>query len=102
VLATWRMLLDLGRMQDGEPFLGRTARSPVVRLSAATASEIGASDGDLVVVSTDRGTVTLPLAVTDMLDRVVWLPAKSPGCAVHRDLGVEAGAVVRIGVGSAT
>jgi NADH-quinone oxidoreductase subunit G len=102
VLATWRLLLDLGRMQDGEPYLARTARSPVVRLSAATAAEIGARDGDLVVVSTDRGTVTLPLAVTDMLDRVVWLPAKSPGCAVYRDLGVEAGAVVRIGVGSTT
>jgi len=99
VLATWRMLLDLGRMQDGEPHLARTARRPVVRLSAATAGEIGASDGGLVVVSTDRGTVTLPLAVTEMADRVVWLPAKSAGCAVHRDLGAVAGAVVRISAG---
>jgi NADH-quinone oxidoreductase subunit G len=101
VLATWRMLLDLGRMQDGEPHLARTAPRPVVRLSAATAEEIGASDGGLVDVSTDRGTVTLPLVVTDMLDRVVWLPAKSPGCTVHRDLGVGSGAVVHISAGGA-
>ncbi len=99
VLASWRMLLDLGRLQDGEPHLARTARKPVVRLSAATAAEIGAPDGGLVVVTADRGTVTLPLAVTDMPDRVVWLPTKSPGSVVRRDLGVDAGAVVRIHAG---
>ncbi|HUR05300.1 MAG TPA: molybdopterin dinucleotide binding domain-containing protein, partial [Nonomuraea sp.] len=99
VLASWNMLLDLGRLQDGEPHLARTARKPVARLSANTAAEIGAGDGGLVVVTTDRGTVTLPLAVTDMPDRVVWLPTKSPGSAVRRDLGVDAGAVVRIRAG---
>jgi NADH-quinone oxidoreductase subunit G len=99
VLASWNLLLDLGRMQDGEPHLARTARRPVARLSPGTAHEIGASDGGLVVVTADRGTVTLPLAVTDMPDRVVWLPTKSPGSAVRRDLGVDAGAVVRIHAG---
>ncbi len=101
VLASWNLLLDLGRLQDGEPHLARTARKPVARLSAATAAEIGAGEGSLVVVTTDRGTVTLPLAVTDMPDRVVWLPMKSPGSAVRRDLGVDAGAVVRIHAGGA-
>jgi NADH-quinone oxidoreductase subunit G len=99
VLASWNLLLDLGRLQDGEPHLARTARKPVARLSAATAAEIGAADGGLLVVTTDRGTVTLPLAVTDMPDRVVWLPMKSPGSAVRRDLAVDAGAVVRIHAG---
>jgi NADH-quinone oxidoreductase subunit G len=93
------MLLDLGRLQDGEPHLARTARKPVVRLSAATAAEIGAADRTLVVVSGDRGTVRLPLVITDMPDRVVWLPTKSPGSAVLRDLGSRAGAVVRIHAG---
>ena len=46
------MLLDAGRLQDGEPYLAGTARPPVVRLSAATAAEIGADDGDLVTVGT--------------------------------------------------
>ncbi|HUR73668.1 MAG TPA: NADH-quinone oxidoreductase subunit G [Sporichthya sp.] len=99
VLASWNLLLDLGRLQDGEPHLARTARKPVARLSAATAAEIGAVEGGLVVVTTDRGTVTLPLAVTTMPDRVVWLPTKSPGSAVRRDLAVDAGAVVRIHAG---
>jgi NADH-quinone oxidoreductase subunit G len=97
VLAGWRMLLDAGRLQDGEPYLAGTARPPVVRLSAATAAEIAAAEGDLVSVSTDRGAITLPLAVTDMADGVAWLPLNSPGSAVHKQLGVTVGAVVSIG-----
>lgn len=69
-------------------------------MSAATAAGIGASDGAPVTVSTERGAVTLPLAVTDMPDGVVWLPMNSPGSAVHQRLGVTAGAVVSIGAGA--
>jgi NADH-quinone oxidoreductase subunit G len=98
VMTGWRMLLDEGRLQDGEPHLAGTARTSVVRLSAESAAEIGAADGDRVTVSTSRGAITLPLAVTDMPEHVVWLPLKSAGSAVHRQLGVTAGAVVTIGV----
>ena len=97
VLASWRMLLDAGRLQDGEPYLAGTARPSVARLSAITAAEIDASDGDLVTVSTDRGAITLPLTITDMVDGTVWLPLNSPGSAVHQQLGVTSGAVVTIG-----
>ncbi|OBG94011.1 NADH-quinone oxidoreductase subunit G [Mycobacterium sp. E3251] len=100
VLTGWRMLLDNGRMQDGEPHLAGTARKPALRLSADTAAEIGAADGDAVTVSTARGSISLPLIITDMPDRVVWLPLNSPGCAVHRQLGVTLGSTVKIGVGS--
>ena len=96
VLAGWRMLLDAGRLQDGEPHLAGTAREPLARLSAATAAEIGVTDGELMTISTDRGAITLPAEVTDMDDRVVWLPLNSPGSAVHRTLGVSVGAVVSI------
>jgi NADH-quinone oxidoreductase subunit G len=96
VLATWRMLLDAGRLQDGEPYLAGTARAPVARLSAATAAQIGVADGELVMVRTDRGAVSLPLVITEMPDRVVWLPMNSPGSAVNAQLGVGAGSVVRI------
>ena len=41
----------------------------------------------------------LPLAITEMPDRVVWLPLNSPGSAVHRQLGVGSGGLVRIGAG---
>ncbi|HTX93894.1 MAG TPA: NADH-quinone oxidoreductase subunit G [Mycobacterium sp.] len=100
VLTGWRMLLDNGRLQDGEPHLAGTARKPVVRLSADTAAEIGAADGDAVTVSTARGSISLPLIITDMPDRVVWLPLNSPGSAVHRQLGVTLGSTVKIGVAS--
>ncbi|MDT5173183.1 MAG: NADH-quinone oxidoreductase subunit [Mycobacterium sp.] len=98
LLTGWRLLLDSGRGQDGEPHLAGTARKPEVRLSADTAAEIGATHGEEVTVSTDRGSITLPLNVTDMPDRVVWLPLNSPGSAVHRELGVTIGALVKIGV----
>ncbi|OBG44210.1 NADH-quinone oxidoreductase subunit G [Mycolicibacterium fortuitum] len=97
VLATWRLLLDAGRLQDGEPHLAGTAVSPVVLLSPTTAAELDAAAGDPVTVSTESGAITLPLSVAEMPDRVVWLPANSPGSAVHRQLGVTAGAVVSIG-----
>ncbi|MBF6359128.1 NADH-quinone oxidoreductase subunit G [Nocardia farcinica] len=96
LLAGWRMLLDNGRMQDGEPNLAGIARPALARLSAATAAEIGAADGDLVEVASERGELTLPLAVTPMPDRVVWVPLNSPGCAVPAQLATPAGAVVRI------
>ena len=99
VLAGWRMLLDNGRLQDGEPYLAGTARPAVARLSGATAVDIGAPA--TVTVSTSRGSVTLPLVITDMTDGVVWLPLNSPGSAVHRDLGVGPGAIVRIEAGGA-
>jgi NADH-quinone oxidoreductase subunit G len=96
VLAGWRMLLDDGRLQDGEPHLAGTAHEPVTRLSAATAGEIGVADDDLVTIRTERGEITLPLLITDMPDGTVWLPLNSPGSAVYRQLGVTPGAVVSI------
>jgi NADH-quinone oxidoreductase subunit G len=96
VLATHHLLLDDGRLQDGEKNLAGTARQPVVRLSKATAAEIGAADGDPVSVSTDAGTITLPLAIDTLPDRVVWLPANSPGSHVRRTLCADTGAVVAV------
>jgi NADH-quinone oxidoreductase subunit G len=74
-LATWHQLLDNGRMQDGEPFLAGTARPVVARMSAATAAQAGVADGDKVTLATARGSVTLPVEVTTMVDNVVWAPA---------------------------
>jgi NADH-quinone oxidoreductase subunit G len=99
VLATWRLLLDNGRLQDGEPFLAGTATKPVARLSAATAAEIGVTDGGDVVVSTAAGQITLPVHVAEMPDRVVWLPADSQSSTVHESLHVGSGAVVQIARG---
>ena len=96
VLATWHLLLDGGRMQDGEPYLAGTARPATARMSPGTAAEAGVSDGDKVTVATERGSCTLPAEVTDMPDRVVWLPANSAGCAVRARLGAGHGTRVTL------
>jgi NADH-quinone oxidoreductase subunit G len=100
VLATWHLLLDEGRLQDGEPYLAGTRHVPVARTSLATAVEIGAVDGGWVTVSTTRGAITLPLVVTPMADRVVWLPTNSPNSHVRSTLGVDHGALVTLTAGT--
>ncbi|MEV2275843.1 NADH-quinone oxidoreductase subunit G [Nocardiopsis sp. NPDC049922] len=94
VLSTWRQLLGTGRMEDGEPFLAGTARAPRAYLSKATADEVGVPDGGALRVTGTRGSVTVPVVVTDIADRVVWLPANAHGCDVPRDLGGGAGETV--------
>jgi len=96
VLATWHNLLDKGRLQDGEPNLAGTARQAVAKMSAATAAETGVGDGGKVTVATDRGAITVPVQVTDMPDRVVWLPTNSAGCAVRGTLGAGHGSLVTV------
>ena len=100
VLATWHLLLDAGRMQDGEPYLAGTARETVALVSAATAEEIGVATGDKITVSSGLGSVTLPVRVAELPDRVVWLPAHSATCSVTRDLRAAAGDLVKIGSAS--
>lgn len=102
VLATWHLLLDSGRLQDGEAFLAGTAPRPVARIGAALAASLGVVDGDPLAVSTAHGTITLPAVVTDLPDAVVWLPVASPGSAVRATLRADAGAVVRVARGTAT
>ncbi|MEO3776105.1 NADH-quinone oxidoreductase subunit G [Micromonospora sp. B11E3] len=96
VLSTWHQLVDLGSLTDGDEHLAGTARPPVVRLGKGTAEALGVADGEPVTVGTDRGAVTLPAAITEMPDGVVWLPTNSPGSTVRRSLGATSGTVVRI------
>jgi NADH-quinone oxidoreductase subunit G len=102
VLASWHLLLDDGRLQDGEPHLAGTRKPTLAMLSETTAKEIGLAAGGMLTVSTDRGSVTVPVQFVDMPERVVWLPTKSAGCHVHEALGVDTGAVVRISAGAAS
>ena len=95
-LATWQLLLDDGSLQDGEPHLAGTARAPRLHLSASTAAGLGVSDGDPVTVSTDRGSLTLPLVVADLPDDVVWVPTRTTGAHVRIDLAAAHGDVVTV------
>ncbi len=101
VLATWHLLLDDGSLQDGEPHLAGTARSPRLHLSAATAAALGVTEGDAVTVSTDRGSLTLPLVVADLPEGVVWVPTRTTDAHVRTDLAAAHGSAVRLAKGSA-
>jgi NADH-quinone oxidoreductase subunit G len=96
VLAGHRMLLDNGRLQEGDENLAGTRHAAVARLSAATAAETGVGDGDLLEFAGPAGSVELPVLITSMPDRVVWLPLNSTGNGVLRDLGSTPGEVVAI------
>jgi NADH-quinone oxidoreductase subunit G len=96
VLAGHRLLLDQGRLQDGDEALAGTRHAAVARLSAATAAEVGVADGEALTVTGPAGTVTLPLEVTPMPDRVVWLPLNSVGRGVLGDLGTVPGRLVKL------
>ncbi|QWC86003.1 NADH-quinone oxidoreductase subunit G [Nocardioidaceae bacterium] len=96
VLASWKQMIDDGRMQDGEEHLRATARRPVAVVSAATAKAHGLAEGDPVTITSDRGAVTLPvLLAPEAADDMVWAPAHSGGTAVHSTVG-PAGTPVRL------
>ncbi|MBE4736914.1 MULTISPECIES: NADH-quinone oxidoreductase subunit G [Streptomyces] len=97
VLAGHRLLLDQGRLQDGDDALAGTRHAAHARVSAATAAEVGVKNGDVLAVSGPAGVVELPLRITEMPDRVVWLPLNSTGSGVASDTGALPGALVRIG-----
>ncbi|GAA1136026.1 NADH-quinone oxidoreductase subunit G [Kribbella jejuensis] len=99
-LATWRMLIDDSRACDGEPHLTATARKPVARISVTTARRIGVVDGDELAVSTDAGSIRLPVVITPMTDNVVWLPTNSADSHVRRSLHADHGSIVTIAGGN--
>ena len=101
ILATWRQLVDDGSMQAGEPYMAATARPAVVRIGPANAADLGVEDGDLITVTGEIGSMTLPALITDMPAGVVWEPANS-GTNVVSELGATGGDTVRVSVGRAS
>ncbi|WP_445278955.1 NADH-quinone oxidoreductase subunit G [Streptomyces sp. DSM 118148] len=97
VLAGHRLLLDQGVLQEGDEALAGTRHAARARVSAATAAEAGVADGGVLAVTGPRGAVEFPLQVTEMPDRVVWLPLNSAGAGVASDTGAQPGDLVRIG-----
>ncbi|MFD4504491.1 NADH-quinone oxidoreductase subunit G [Streptomyces sp. NPDC058457] len=97
VLAGHRLLLDQGVLQEGDEALAGTRHAAHARVSAATAAEAGVENGGLIAVTGGSGSVELPLRITEMPDRVVWLPLNSVGGGVASDTGALPGSLVRIG-----
>ena len=87
LLATHKPMLDAGRLQDGAGMLAGSARRPVVFASRATVAGLGIDEGEELTLSTQRGSIMLPLQFADLPDGVVWVPECSQGSIVHESLG---------------
>jgi NADH-quinone oxidoreductase subunit G len=85
-LASWKLLLDDGRMLDGDDYLKATARTPVALVSSATLAGLGLTAGEHVEVSGASGKATLPVGVADLPDGVVWAPATAASAAAGSDV----------------
>jgi NADH-quinone oxidoreductase subunit G len=96
-VASWKQMIDQGSMQDGDEHLRATARMPVVRVPAA----IFEQHGQMLTLTGDRGSVTLPAVINKELpDDVVWLPANSTGHGVLADLASPGSTVSVKGAGA--
>ena len=96
LITSWRRLLDLGTLQEGEEHLAGTARRTVAVISPKRAEAMGVVDGDQLKISTNQGSVTLSALVENIHDDAVWAPRNSRGSQLLVNLGVAHGAVVTV------
>ena len=93
ILSSWRLLLDAGSLQDGENNLAGTAHPSVAVISANRAASLGVSRGDLVMVSTTQGSITLPCEIEAIDENSVWIPRNSVESRAIATLGIASGPV---------
>lgn len=91
-VATWKMLIDDGRMLDGEEALKATGRTPVALVSPGTLAAFGLTAGRHVTLSGETGATSLPVGLADLPDGVVWVPTMSVSSRWHP----AAGSAVRL------
>ncbi|MFG3050140.1 NADH-quinone oxidoreductase subunit G [Kitasatospora sp. NPDC048239] len=105
VLAGWRLLLDEGSLQQGDPHLAGTRHPAVARISPVTAKEIGAGETGseesgataALRLTGPAGSLTLPLEIAEGIpDRTVWIPLNSTPGGAYRALGTTVGHLVTI------
>jgi NADH-quinone oxidoreductase subunit G len=92
-LTSWRLLLDLGTLQDGEANLAGTARTASAHISNSRALKLGVKVGELISISTDFGSLELPVEISEMSDNEIWVPRNSIGSQVIASLGFVSGQV---------
>jgi len=93
VLHSWRLLLDLGTLQEGEANLAGTARTARAHISSNRAAALGVKNDELVRISSERGSLTLPVSIVDIADDSVWVPRNSLNSQVIPTLGFSSGVV---------
>ena len=93
-LSSWRLLLDLGTLQDGEANLAGTARKASAHISNSRASKLGVKVGELISISTDLGSIELPVEISEMSENDIWVPRNSISSQVIASLGFVSGQVM--------
>ena len=96
VLHSWRQLIDLGSLQAGEENLAGTSRKSVVAISSARAEALGVNSGDLLKLSNERGSMTLPVHIADIADESIWIPRNSEGSQAITTFGAAQGILVTV------
>ena len=92
-LTSWRLLLDLGTLQEGEANLAGTARKATARISKGRAEKLGVVDGEKISISSDLGSIKLPIEISEMSDNDIWVPRNSINSQVIANLGFVNGEV---------
>ncbi len=92
-LVSWRLLLDLGSLQQGEVNLAGTAKQARAHISSATAASLGVTETDFLVISSERGSIELPVSIRAIADNLIWVPRNSEGSQVIPALGFTSGSV---------
>ena len=96
ILTSWRNLLDEGTLQSGEPNLAGTAKKSECVISSDRAERLGIKDGDLIRVSNESGSITLPARIGDIDFRAIWIPRNSKGSRPLVELGSSSHSLVTV------
>ena len=100
ILSTWNLLLDDGALQKGEEHLAGTQRPVVAHMSEKTATDNKLENGEKVIISNSRGSITIKLEIIEMVNDVVWIPSNNHDSKVKSKLSAKEGDVVKIQKGS--
>ncbi len=96
VITSWRNLLDKGSLQEGEDNLAGTARATTAVISQKRADALSVKSGELIRVSNSYGAITLPCAISDINDAMIWLPRNSTNAQLIKVLGSVGNSVVKV------
>ena len=92
-LVSWRLLLDLGTLQLGEKNLAGTAKEARAHISPTRSQQLGITESDSVLITTDRGSVQLPVSIRAIADNLIWVPRNSENSQTIPQLGFAGGTV---------
>ena len=96
VITCHKTQIDEGLLQVGATDMQAAGRASFARISPETAQEFGITDGGAISLITDGGQIQVPVVLTKMPQRVVWVPECSAGSHVYESLGVTSGALVQL------